>query len=231
MTFRLDEVVPWGRTLAEYRAMFDFTDDDMSGTVLGCGDGPASFNAESTRLGYRVTSSDPIYRFSAAELRSRINETADIIAKQLQQNAHEFVWSRFSGPGELIDARMAAMREFLADYPLGLSEGRYVEAALPDLPFSDRSFDLVVCSHFLFLYSQQRDLGFHLNAINELCRVAAEVRIFPLLELGSVTSRHLDAIVAALREKSHSVEIVPVDYEMQKGGNQMLRVVPGYRQG
>jgi hypothetical protein len=121
---------------------------------------------------------------------------------------------------------MAAMRNFLEDYPRGLKEERYVDAELPDLPFVDRRFDLALCSHFLFLYSERCDLTFHRDSISELCRVAREVRIFPLLELGSVRSRHLDAVVSYLKERGFRVEIVRVDYEFQKGGNEMLRVTP-----
>ncbi|MGD8808993.1 MAG: SAM-dependent methyltransferase [Gammaproteobacteria bacterium] len=226
MAFELADVVPWGRTFAEYRAMFCLTDEDLRKALLGCGDGPASFNAEAARLGYRVLSTDPIYRFSPAQLRSRIDETAQTISRQLVENAHEFVWDRFAGPPALIEARMAAMRNFLEDYPRGLKEERYVDAELPDLPFVDRRFDLALCSHFLFLYSEQCDLTFHRDSISELCRVAREVRIFPLLELGSVRSRHLDAVVSYLKERGFRVEIVRVDYEFQKGGNEMLRVTP-----
>lgn len=226
MAFRLADVVPWGRTFAEYRAMFRLTDDDLGKALLGCGDGPAAFNAEATRLGCRVLSTDPIYRFSAAQLRSRIEQTAQTISQQLIENAHEFVWDRFEGPQALIDARMAAMREFLRDYPRGLQEGRYVDAALPDLPFEGKRFDLALCSHFLFLYSEQCDFAFHLDSISELCRVAREIRIFPLLELGSVRSRHVDAVLSHLRDRGCFAESLRVDYEFQKGGNEMLRVIP-----
>ena len=43
--FALDQVVPWGRSFDEYRRMFALTDADLSRVILGCGDGPASFNA------------------------------------------------------------------------------------------------------------------------------------------------------------------------------------------
>jgi hypothetical protein len=226
MSFRLADVVPWGRTLAEYSAMFGLSEQDLRGSILGCGDGPASFNAEASRRGCRVVSTDPIYRFSAAELESRIDETSAAISAQLKENADEFVWKHFPDPDALIEARMKAMRDFLADYPQGAADGRYIEAGLPELPFPDRHFDLALCSHFLFLYSEQRDLEFHIEALTELCRVAGEVRILPLLELGSVPSRHLEAASSALRSKGYFVETVRVDYEVQKGGNEMLRVVP-----
>ena len=37
--FTLEQVVPWGRSFEEYRAMFALSDADLEGRVLGCGDG------------------------------------------------------------------------------------------------------------------------------------------------------------------------------------------------
>ena len=70
--FTLDRVVPWGRSFDEYRRMFALTADDLQMRILGCGDGPSSFNAEATRAGSRVVSFDPIYRFSVPDIRERI---------------------------------------------------------------------------------------------------------------------------------------------------------------
>jgi hypothetical protein len=76
----------------------------------------------------------------------------------------------------------------------------------------------------LFLYSEHFSEEFHVQSLKELFRVANEVRIFPLLELGAGRSRHLDPVVARLRAKGCAVSIETVGYEFRKGGNQMLRV-------
>ncbi len=60
MAFKLDSVVPWGRTMDEYREMFLLAEEDMKKKIAGFGDGPACFNAEATRIGTDVTSYDPI---------------------------------------------------------------------------------------------------------------------------------------------------------------------------
>lgn len=225
MTFELKSVVPWGRSFEEYAAMFALGERELKQRILGCGDGPACFNAVATRRGCNVISADPLYRFSAAEIRTRIEETAESIVEQTKKNAGEFVWTHFRSVDELIETRMHAMRDFLADFPEGVQAGRYVDAALPKLPFVDQRFDIALCSHFLFLYSEQNDLRFHVESIIELRRVSREVRIFPLLELGSVPSRHLEAVIEELERQGYSVQRVRVSYEFQKNGNRMLRVV------
>ena len=58
--------------------------------------------------------------------------------------------------------------------------------ALPTLPFADAAFEMALCSHLLFLYSSQLGEAFDRAAVREMCRVAAEVRIFPLLALLAV---------------------------------------------
>jgi len=59
VSFSLDQVVPWGRSFEEYVAMFSLTEEDLAGRILGCGDGPASFNCELTRRGGMIVSLDP----------------------------------------------------------------------------------------------------------------------------------------------------------------------------
>ena len=175
--FTLDQVVPWGRSFEEYRRMFALTDADLQSRILGCADGPASFNAEATRRATRVVSFDPLYRYDVHQIRERIAATCDQVLEQTRQNAGEFVWDVISSVEQLCAVRMAAMEAFLDDYDAGRQQGRYVEAELPTLPFPDLSFDLAVCSHFLFLYTTQLTEAFHQAAVIELCRVAREVRI------------------------------------------------------
>lgn len=225
MTFRLNEVVPWGRSFGEYVAMFAMSENDLlRKRILGCGDGPAAFNAVCTRQGGKVVSVDPIYRFSADEIRQRIDSTCPTIIEETRKNSDEFVWRHIRSVEELVRIRMAAMEEFLSDYPGGLVEGRYVEAGLPCLPFDDGEFDLAICSHLLFLYTEHHSLKFHVTSIKELCRVANEARVFPLLELGAKRSRHLESVLAQLRSEGFAADIETVPYEFQKGGNEMLRV-------
>jgi hypothetical protein len=116
------------------------------------------------------------------------------------------------------------MRRFLADFDQGKIEGRYVTASLPNLPFRDGQFDLALVSHLLFLYSEQLDLAFHRAAIDELLRVAREVRIFPLLTLDGNRSSHVDPICRRLEERGFWTEIESVPYEFQRGGHEMVRI-------
>ena len=224
MPLSLDRVVPWGRTLDEYERMFTLTEADLNRSILGCGDGPASFNADWTALGGNVVSLDPLYAFSAADIERRVHETYDIILRGVRENLDDFVWTDITSPEALGERRLTAMRRFLEDYKIGKREGRYLEAELPSLPFADQQFDLALVSHLLFLYSEQLSFDFHRAALFELCRVAREVRIFPLLGLGNVPSPHLEPLIAELTRFGFTCERVSVDYEFQKGGHAMLRV-------
>ncbi|WP_163335633.1 class I SAM-dependent methyltransferase [Desulfopila sp. IMCC35008] len=224
MGFSLDNVVPWGRSYDEYVGMFSLTTDDLAGRILGCGDGPASFNCTLSRRGGSVLSIDPLYSFSTGEIRHRIEVTFHEVMKQVRENQDEFLWTSIGSPEVLATTRMSAMNDFLADYDKGCDEKRYVHGELPSLPFDDNQFDLALSSHFLFLYSEQLNLEFHLASIRELCRVAADVRLFPLLELGAKRSRHLDILTSRLRKEGYGLEINSVDYEFQRGGNKMMKI-------
>ncbi len=225
--FTLDGVVPWGRSLDEYCRMFALPVGWEDLRILGCGDGPASFNAEATALGARVVSCDPIYRFSGGDLRRRIDETSNLILEQTRKNMHEFVWTSITSVDELASVRTTAMQTFLSDYDRGRAEGRYIEGALPDLPFEDRSFDLALCSHLLFLYTAQLGEALHVAAIRELCRVAPDVRVFPLLALGGQPSPLVTVVMKMCRAAGLEATLEHVPYEFQRGGNQMIRIRTG----
>ena len=221
---KLDNVIPWGRNFAEYQAMFDLTATDLNKSILGCGDGPASFNAEMFQQGHQMISVDPVYQFSAAQIRQRVEAVYETVISQVAEQSERFVWKNFANADELGRARLQAMETFLLDYDTGKSEGRYQAQSLPELDFMDGKFELCLCSHFLFLYADKLSLEFHLASVKELLRVASEVKIFPLLNLAGDRSPHVAPVIEELQQQNFQVRIETVGYEFQKGGNEMLVV-------
>ena len=224
MSVTLDQVVPWGRSLEEYRQMFLLSDEGLTSRILGVGDGPASFNAEMKALDHTVVSIDPIYAFSKEQIEERIEKTFATVISQVKQKPDDFVWNFFANPEYLGRYRLETMRRFLKDFDMGKVQGRYLPRSLPKLCFGDGQFDLAICSHLLFLYSDQLSLAFHRESIQELCRVSREVRIFPLLALDCRTSPYISPIQSYFRDMGYPVDICPVPYEFQKGGNEMMRI-------
>jgi ubiquinone/menaquinone biosynthesis C-methylase UbiE len=119
---------------------------------------------------------------------------------------------------------MSAMDDFLADFDLGKLHGRYVQSELPTLPFENKRFDIALSSHFLFLYSAHLSIKFHIQAIQEMLRVAREARIFPLLALDGTPSPYLKPVTEHFSTSGCSVNVVRVAYEFQRGGNEMLLI-------
>jgi hypothetical protein len=226
MGFTLDKVVPWGRSFDEYVNMFDLTEKDLSLHILGCGDGPAAFNATLTKRGGSVVSVDPVYVFDTAQIKSRITETYEAVMAQMHKNQDDYAWGDIPSVEQLGKIRMSAMENFLADFDSGKEVGRYVAGELPSLPFENKQFDIALSSHFLFLYSAHLSAEFHIQAIQEMLRVAREVRIFPLLALDGVSSPYLPAVNEHFSRDGCSVETARVPYEFQRGGNEMLVIKP-----
>lgn len=222
----LTSVVPWGRSFEEYQAMFGLSEGDLSKRILGCGDGPASFNVEATDHGCQVTSCDPVYEFEAKEIRRRIDDVYPEIMAKIQQEADNYIWDSLDSVEQLGAVRMRAMSKFLSDFDTGCRQGRYLSASLPALPFPDSEFDLALCSHYLFLYSEHVDGAAHLASMRELCRVASEVRLFPVVSLDGKTSKHLDTVMMALSADGIDVSLQPVSYRFQKGATEMLVAKP-----
>jgi hypothetical protein len=225
MTFKLDNVMPWGRSYDEYLKMFKLSERDLTGRILGCADGPAEFNAVLSKRDGKVVSVDPIDQFEPAQIQSRIDKTYEIMITQLRHNESKYVWDNISSVENLGQIRMLAMNNFLADFAAGKAEGRYISEKLPNLPFKNKMFNIALSSHFLFLYSDTLSFDFHLRSFQEMLRVAYEIRVFPVLTLDGIRSPFLIPLVEQLTKLGFNPELRQVPYEFQKGGNEMLRVI------
>lgn len=224
LEYQLKEIMHWGRSFEEYVDMFALSDDDLTKSFLGCGDGPASFNSELTRRGGKVVSVDPFYADEVNDISRRIDEIYDRVIWKACKSKSEFLRKHIRSINELLEVRMQTMRDFLSDFPQGRADGRYLPESAPILSFPDNSFDISVCSHFLFLYSGRLDLSFHMDAITEMCRVSGEARIFPLFQLSAVLSPHVQPVCDHFETKGYEVTKVQVPYKFSRGGNEMLRI-------
>jgi SAM-dependent methyltransferase len=220
---KIGEMLVSSRSLAEYRRMFRLTGQDLSGSIVDCPGGAASFTAEVNGAGGRVTACDPMYREDAAAIGEL--SLADMRrANQYQRaNPDEYVWTFFADPDEYLASRTRAVELFSRH--MTENPDSYVVASLPTLPFADQTFDLALSSHLLFAYADRLDRDFHLDSIRELTRVAAEVRVFPLVPFGFPDNPDLPGVVGELSRGGLRAELVGVDYELQRGADTMLRVV------
>lgn len=221
MAFKLENVVPWGRNLDEYRQMFMLNDNDMSKNIAGFGDGPASFNFEAAHQGYSVTSFDPIYQFSKDDLQKRIDEVRITVMQQMRENKDNYVWTKIKSLEDLENVRMSAMRLFLDDFEKGKQEGRYVHHKLPErLPYEDDTFDIGLSSHFLLMYTIL-GFDFHIQAMMEMLRICKEIRIFPIVDLDANKTDLISNVIDYFKQR-YDVEIRKTQYEFQKGDNKLL---------
>ena len=224
MTIKLDQVVPFGRSLDEYIHMFSLTEADLQKSILSVADGPASFNAEGTAKGYRIQSCDPLYVFGAEKIKKRFYAVVDNIINQIKRTPESWVWDYHKSTDALRAHRIEVMERFCRDYETGKQAGRYTAGSLPKLAYPDAHYDIGLSSHFLFLYSEQLDTDFHMSAIAEMLRICKEVRIFPLLTLTQEKSPHIAPVIAELEKLGYRHSIETVNYELQPGGNEMLRI-------
>lgn len=95
---------------------------------------------------------------------------------------------------------MSSMQLFLESYEQRRFNNKYIPASLPALPFKENEFDISLCSHFLFLYTDNLSYNFHVDAIREMLRVSKEARIFPLLDVNAKKSHYVQKILSDFKE-------------------------------
>ncbi len=108
MAMQPERVVPSGRSLDQYRAMFVLSSEDLDQAIIGVGDGPASFNAEMAVSGHSVVSVDPLYAFPAREIERQFYAVVDGVIDQVKTTPNDRSWAlghwrfRQSGSGSAL---------------------------------------------------------------------------------------------------------------------------------
>lgn len=214
------------RSYVEYEAFFALTPTDVVGRVLDCSAGASGFTAQAHRRGLSVTAVDPAYAAGPAALVAAAGEGLSAGQVLVADHADRFTWSWYGSQEHRAQLRAQAWTAFGDD--VARRPGAYVAGALPVLPFADGAFDLALCSHLLFTWSDVLDQPWHAAALRDLLRVAREVRVFPLVVQGTGEDvPFLPDLVASLSDEGYVAETVPVDYEFQRGADRMLRIRQG----
>ncbi|TDQ42649.1 methyltransferase domain-containing protein [Aureibacillus halotolerans] len=221
---KLEDVVCIGRTHGEYLALFDLASERLKGLrVLDCPAGVCSFTADACQHGVDAVASDRAYAFDASALYEKGTQDIVTTMKALEPIQDRYVWSTYQTIEGLTAFRREALEKSTAHRKR--SPERYVEASLPQLPFTDSSFDLVLSANFLFLYEEHFDEAFHVQALQELIRVSSrEVRVYPIVGLNGKPSIHLDACIRLAEAQGCRVTQADVPYEFLKGASRMLLV-------
>lgn len=215
------------RSFVEYQAFFALTPADSVRAVLDCSAGASGFAAVANARGGRVTAVDPAYALGRERLAEEARASLTTGRAIVGHHEDRFTWSWYGSRGRRDELRRDALDEFVAD--LQARPRAYVAGALPHLPFAGGAFDLALCSHLLFTWSDVFDEAWHEAALVELLRVAREVRVFPLVVQGTGDPvPFLPSVLDRLRDLGHRAEIVDVPYEFQRGAHRMLTVAgPG----
>lgn len=220
----MNQRVFWGHDLDDYMEMFDLAPADFKGSILEYGAGPSALNRDLLDVSARCVSCDPLFVLDYDTLKIKTALVFQNMIDQVIVEQTNFDFSKEGGVEGLIKQRREGMERFFLDYPKGKRQKRYFPVQTIDLPFKDFEFDYVLSSHYLFSGLDGQNETFHVALIQELARVAKEVRIFPLIDSFGNPSPFIGPVLLALQQKNYGTEIRSVAYHLQKKGNAMLRV-------
>lgn len=220
----LSSVSFFGRSLTEYAQCLALDVAALRGRdVLDVGAGPSSFVAEACARKIDAVGVDPLYGSAAGTLATHVQRAGARMAAQIRSKPRAFRCRPFPTFAEAEADRRAAAQRFLGDYATHFMHGRYVGGSLPRLPFFDGTFDVVLCAHLLFVYSESFDFDWHLAACRELVRVSAdEARIHPLCGPDGRPYAGLARLRRELKAEGIVSDISGVGGEFFAGGNTML---------
>jgi hypothetical protein len=217
------EAIPsWIHGLEEYEQMFDLKPDDYTKSILDFPGSISSFNADVSLKAQRVVSGDAIYGMSFEEVENYAHRLMKLNCEHLTEHADQVLKLGKSALEPIFAMWKDNYSRFLDDYVAGKMQSRYQQVLMPELPYETHEFQLALCSDYVFNRHAQNDCKPE-QVVSELCRVAEEVRIFPLLTEEGDISEWLGPLMLDLQNRNHGIEIRQVSFENVKGGNAMLR--------
>jgi ubiquinone/menaquinone biosynthesis C-methylase UbiE len=217
------------RSFAEYEKMFMLQTEQLQGRrVLDVAGGASSFTTEARKLGILAEAVDPLYEKSSEEIDKHGRQEIELVAAKMEKLQKVYDWTFYGSLQNHTTGRVKSLERFVEDFSSHDGKARYHAACLPVLPFEHESFDLVLCSHFLFLYEEQFDYNFHLEAVRELIRVAksgGEVRIYPLLSFRTEEYSRLPDLINELTNERHLVEKREASLTFLPNSHQYLSII------
>lgn len=217
------------RSYREYVDMFSLTDEILTkGPILDVGAGASSFTAEACQQGREAISVDPLYEMKPEEIDTKGKREIEESTQKLAGIAHTLHWEYYGSLGQHQQNRERSLKQFIAAYRADEGIGkRYIAGVLPELPFGNDQFSLVLGSHFLFLYHQQFDEHFHRDAIKELLRVCqpgGRIRLYPLIGLDRKPYSKLPQLMEEIQRFGHASSLQPTSFRFLVGATHYLEI-------
>jgi hypothetical protein len=196
------------RSYEEYLRMFDLQERELTGRLLDIAGGASSFTADAVMKELDAYAADPRYALDGETLVKEAREEIAASTAKLEKLTDKFDFGYYGSLANHRAQREASLERFAAHIAdPAVRERRYAAGALPKLPFDTDAFDIVLCSHFLFLYEEQFDYAFHRDAVIEMmriCRPGGTIRVYPIMSLGWTPYAHMDELLEAIRGEGGS---------------------------
>jgi hypothetical protein len=216
------------RSFTEYEKMFVLEKVDLeNGIILDIAAGAASFTATAKNNGFNAMAVDPLYNKTVSEMAQHGLSEIAIATEKLAKLQDKFDWTYYGSLEHHRQNRIESLEAFMKDYANEDAINTYIPSALPQLPFESNRFSLVLCSHFLFLYQEQFDYSFHLNALLEMLRVSqagGQIRIYPVYDLKGFPYPNLEGLMSELENQGATVQLIASELPFLPGSTHFLNI-------
>lgn len=208
----------WIHSFDEYKNIFALNDVDLGKKLLIFPAGISNFNAQAHQNNPHIVSADEYYQLSPMEIDKYVDERLERLKQKCQDLGDKI------DQDKIITQANITANEFKTDFAQGKLDGRYQAMQLPQLPIPNESFDIALCPRCPL---QHRDNN-HLKAmeiINELCRIAFDVRIFISVANDDSLQQNLGPLLLHLQNTDAFITINDIDIHTPQTHTAMLRIV------
>ena len=208
----------WIHSFEDYLNIFSLSKNDLKQKIIVFPAGISNFNAQLHQQNPNILSADELYQMSPMDI-------DQYVAERLQRLTEKFDDLDINGDKEtLYQHAQSTAENFKNDFPKGKLNGRYQAMQLPELPLKDESFDIALCPRCP-LQHRNKNHSKAFEIINELCRIAQDVRVFINVADEDSFKQSLGPLLIDLQQQSDAfITINDIDIRTENSHSAMLRV-------
>jgi hypothetical protein len=209
----------WIHTYEDYLNIFALSDGDLDKSIIIYPAGISNFIAKLPKKNINSVAADENYQMTPMKIDQYVLNRMQKLEEKLNT-----ISLRDDSRNRILQQARDASEDFKKDFPAGKLEGRYQAMQMPLLPAKNQSYEIALCPRCP-LQNKDKNHNKALDIINELCRIAYDVRIFVSVSDQDSFQHSLGPLLIQLQDKDAFVTINDIAIKTPNTHTAMLRIL------
>jgi hypothetical protein len=208
----------WIHTYEDYLKIFALSDHDLEKNIIIYPAGISNFVAKLPKRNITAVAADENYQMPPMEIDKYVSDRIHKLEEKLNT-----IGIKNNNKNIILQKARESAEDFKNDFPAGKLEGRYQAMQMPLLPVRNQKYEIALCPRCP-LQNKDKNHNKALDIINELCRIAYDVRVFVSVSDQESFKHSLGPLLIQLQDKDTFITINDIAIKTPNTHTAMLRI-------